>query len=132
MSEAQAVVDLNQARFISLTTFRKSGKRVSTPVWVAAEDGALVVTTPIGSGKVKRLRHNSTVEMQPCGRRGKVDDGAIKIVGSASFDPAPAKDSNATLAIKKKYGLEYKIVMAIEKLTKGGRQERVILRIHPE
>lgn len=37
-----------------LTTFRKSGELVSTPVWIAREGGELLVITPTESGKVKR------------------------------------------------------------------------------
>ena len=41
-------------RFVSLTTFRRSGAPVSTPVWASRDGDLLVVLTPVGSGKVKR------------------------------------------------------------------------------
>jgi PPOX class probable F420-dependent enzyme len=47
--------------YISLTTFRRTGKPVSTPVWgVQFEDGIGVITAG-NSGKIKRLRHTSRV-----------------------------------------------------------------------
>ncbi|HEV2057076.1 MAG TPA: pyridoxamine 5'-phosphate oxidase family protein [Methylomirabilota bacterium] len=46
-------------RYLSLATFRKSGIKVATPVWLAAADGKLHVFTAGESGKVKRLRHSS-------------------------------------------------------------------------
>jgi hypothetical protein len=48
---------LRDEQFISLTTFRRSAEPVSTPVWVAPDGSALVVTTQLGTGKIKRLRH---------------------------------------------------------------------------
>ena len=53
-------------RFVSLTTFRRSGEAVSTPVWVARDGNALVVLTPAASGTVRRLRHDPRVEVRPC------------------------------------------------------------------
>ncbi len=48
--------DVAGERFVSLTTFRRDGTPVATPVWIARDGDALVVTTPADSGKVKRLR----------------------------------------------------------------------------
>ena len=80
---------LGDAKFVSLTTFRRSGERVSTPVWVARDGDALVVTTPEGSGKVKRLRHNPRVEMVPCSRRGRVDEDVEPVAGVVQIRSEP-------------------------------------------
>ena len=66
-------------RFVSLTTFRRSGTPVATPVWIARDGDALVVTTIVDSGKVKRARRDPRVELQPCTRRGTVADGATTV-----------------------------------------------------
>ena len=52
---------LAEHRFVSLTTFRRSGTPVSTPVWVGRHGDGLVVLTPVGSGKVTRLRSDPRV-----------------------------------------------------------------------
>ena len=59
-------------KYISLTTFRKTGVAVPTPVWFGEEDGKLYVMARGDSGKVKRLRNNSQVRIAPCTMRGKV------------------------------------------------------------
>ncbi len=59
-------------KYISLTTFRKSGKPVAIPVWFVEKTGKLCVWTQLGSGKVKRLGHNSRVTLAPCTMGGKV------------------------------------------------------------
>ena len=118
--------DLGDERFVSLTTFRRTGEPVSTPVWEARDGDALLVTTPAGSGKVKRLRHTSRVELRPCGRTGKVADDAPTHTGTARIEDRDRPD-----VFRSKYGLEYRVFMRIERLGKDGRRPRVLLRITP-
>jgi len=59
-------------KYVSLTTFRKTGVPVATPVWFGEDDGQLYVMTRSDSGKFKRLRNNSKVRVAPCTIRGKV------------------------------------------------------------
>jgi PPOX class probable F420-dependent enzyme len=123
---------LADERFVSLTTFRTSGEPVSTPVWIAAHGDALVVTTPAGSGKVKRLRTNPKVQLRPCDRRGRVDESAPAVTGVAKVIIDPATVTQLTTPIRKKYGLEYKLIMTIERLIQRGRpRDRHILLITP-
>jgi PPOX class probable F420-dependent enzyme len=46
---------------VCLTTFRKNGEAVPTPVWFAESDGKLYIYTANSSGKVKRIRNNASV-----------------------------------------------------------------------
>jgi PPOX class probable F420-dependent enzyme len=59
-------------KYISLTTFRKSGVAVATPVWFGEEDGKLYIMTKSEMGKTKRIRNNPQVKVTPCTIRGKV------------------------------------------------------------
>lgn len=121
---------LGDERFVSLTTFRRSGERVSTPVWIARDGDALVVTTPEASGKVKRLRNSPRVEIRPCSRMGQVRDGAEPVAGVAEVLTDRGSRERLTGIIRGKYGIEYRIVMGIERLLgKSGQDNRVILRI---
>lgn len=121
---------LADERFVSLTTFRRSGERVSTPVWVARDGDALIVTTPEASGKVKRLRNSPRVEIRPSSRMGQVRDGAEPVAGVAEILADRDSRERLTGIIRRKYGLEYRIVMGIERLLgKSGQDNRVILRI---
>ena len=49
MSLPRALTALGDERFISLTTFLRSGNAVSTPVWIARDGDVLAVTTRAGS-----------------------------------------------------------------------------------
>lgn len=59
-------------KYISLTTFRKSGVSVRTPLWFAEGEGKLYFMTRSDSGKYKRIRNNPKVLVAPCTMRGKV------------------------------------------------------------
>lgn len=59
-------------KYISLTTFRKTGAGVATPVWFGEQDGKLYVMTRGDMGKSKRIRNNPQVRVAPCTIRGKV------------------------------------------------------------
>ena len=116
-------------RFVSLTTFRKSGVGVSTPVWIARDGDALIVTTPDGTGKVKRLRNSSRVELRPSTRMGKVADDARVVAAVAEIvDTDEARSSQARIFLAK-YRLQYRVFMFIERLGKKGQKKRVCLRI---
>jgi PPOX class probable F420-dependent enzyme len=103
-------------RFVSLTTFRRSGAPVSTPVWVSRDGDLLVVLTPVGSGKVKRLRHDPRVEIAPCGRFGAVADGVQPLRGVAEVRESPADLFRARATIRRAYPIESRIVLGIERL----------------
>lgn len=125
-----ALEALSDQRFVSLTTFRKSGQPVSTPVWVGWDRDALIVTTPRSSGKVKRLRDDPSVELRPCSRTGRVDADAVPIHGTAAVLTDSSTHIRLTGLISRKYGLEYLVVMGIERLSRS-HSDRVILRITP-
>lgn len=69
--------DLARSKYIALTTFRKDGTAVSTPVWLVREGDHLLVTTQGDSGKVKRIRNSASVMVGPCTSRGKATGVAV-------------------------------------------------------
>ncbi|HEY3972667.1 MAG TPA: PPOX class F420-dependent oxidoreductase [Candidatus Sulfotelmatobacter sp.] len=69
---SQIPAPIQGQKYISLTTFRKTGAGVATPVWFGEEDGKLYVMTRSDMGKTKRIRNNPQVRVAPCTIRGKV------------------------------------------------------------
>lgn len=59
-------------QYVQLTTYRRNGEAVATPVWIARDLDHLVVITNDNTGKVKRLRHDPRVALRPCSARGRV------------------------------------------------------------
>jgi len=63
---------LSKRRYVSLTTFRRDGTPVATPVWLVAWEDGIAVWTNAGTAKVKRLRRNRSVTVTPCTFRGRL------------------------------------------------------------
>ncbi|MFF0736252.1 PPOX class F420-dependent oxidoreductase [Streptomyces chartreusis] len=80
---AQALEYIADSKHVLLTTSRKDGRPVPTPVGSYVHDGAVYALTDPTTGKVKRIRNNPRVTISPCSMNGTVPDGAPKITGSA-------------------------------------------------
>ncbi|MEV7581302.1 PPOX class F420-dependent oxidoreductase [Streptomyces erythrochromogenes] len=75
--------ELGSARYVSLTTFRKDGTPVATPVWAVADGGELYVWTRSDSWKVKRIRNDGRVTVAACDVRGRLAEGTPVFEGQA-------------------------------------------------
>ena len=91
------------SQYVSLTTFRRSGEPVPTPVWVARDGDDLVVITVDHLGKTKRLAHTSRIELRPCDIRGVVPDDAPVYTGAARLDRTPEGVAAVKRAMSAKY-----------------------------
>jgi PPOX class probable F420-dependent enzyme len=94
--------EIHGQKYICLTTFRKNGVDVNTPVWFAERDDKLYVKTRIESGKSKRIRNNANVKVAPCTIRGKII--GPEFPGRARILPAE-QSGPASEAINRKYFL---------------------------
>jgi PPOX class probable F420-dependent enzyme len=122
---------LGDEAFVSLTTYRRNGDAVSTPVWVARDGDALVVTTAASTGKVTRLRRDPRIVLRPCDRRGKVAPDAPSAEGRAEVVEDPQAQEAPERALATKYGWEYRLISVIGLAARalGRTRERVILRL---
>jgi PPOX class probable F420-dependent enzyme len=87
-------------KYISLTTFRKSGETVATPVWFGEDGDKLYIMTRSDMGKTKRIRNNPQVRVAPCTVRGKVT--GPEYAALARILP-PEEHAHAREAINRKY-----------------------------
>ncbi|NMO03846.1 PPOX class F420-dependent oxidoreductase [Gordonia sp. TBRC 11910] len=117
---------LSNEKFISVTTFRKSGEAIATPVWVVPVDGdRLGFWTSSTSGKAKRLRNNPKVEVVACNQRGVVAAGATKTDGTAQLVTSGPEFDAVQAAVKAKYGFQVsvsKVLNTIGAKIKGRNQ----------
>jgi PPOX class probable F420-dependent enzyme len=97
------LTSLQGERYIQLTTFRKDGRAVATPVWFVDFGGKLVVYTVATSGKVRRIRHTPRVEVAACDRRGRTH--GPRLHGTARLLPAEEWRA-AEQALNRKYPLK--------------------------
>jgi PPOX class probable F420-dependent enzyme len=59
-------------KYLSLTSFRRDGTAVATPVWFVEAGGRLLVETDAGSYKVRRIRRDPQVTIAPCTATGRL------------------------------------------------------------
>jgi uncharacterized protein len=65
-------------KYVLLTTYRRDGTPVGTPVNIAVEGDRAFVRTWDTAWKVKRIRNNSEVEVAPSTLRGKPTGPAVR------------------------------------------------------
>jgi PPOX class probable F420-dependent enzyme len=96
---------ISDEKYISTTTYRKSGTPVATPTWVVPLDGGRVgFWTSSASGKYKRLRGNPRITVQPADARGRVKAGSEATEGTAELVTAGADFDTIQRSVREKYG----------------------------
>ncbi|MFC6012236.1 PPOX class F420-dependent oxidoreductase [Nocardia lasii] len=108
--------ELATADYVLLTTFRKDGTPVGTPIWAVAREDKLFVWTVTDSWKVKRIRRNPAVTMQPCSVRGDAH-GAV-VAGTARLLDG-AETEQVRSALRRKYWLTGWFVILGSNLRRG-------------
>jgi len=71
------------ARHVSLTTYKKDGTPMATPVWLAVDGAELFIVSDADAWKVKRIRRNGRVSVTVCDVRGRIVPGALTAEGTA-------------------------------------------------
>ena len=95
-----------KARYINLTTFRRNGQAVPTPVWFVVHEGRLYVTTSEQSGKVRRIRANGRAQVAPSDLRGTPLGEFVQARACVVQDESLRRAVDA--AFDRKYGLQKK------------------------
>ena len=112
-------------KYLSITSYRRDGSGVSTPVWFATEGDRLLVMTDSRSGKVKRIRRNPYVTIAPCSAKGKPK--AKGMPAHAKILPASEVERSKRL-IERKYRsdlLFVRPVRAIQRLFQPEKRHEV-------
>lgn len=126
------IASLQKAKYIALTTFRKDGRAVTTPVWLAFEGDAIVAFTEVTSGKVKRLRNSDRVLVARCDGRGRMESEAVEAKATLTDAAGTARILDA---IKRRYGIQARLLQWFaERRGKdaAARQIGIIIRLATE
>jgi uncharacterized protein len=100
-------------KYLSLTTYRRDGSPVSTPVWFVEEDGRLFVVTGADSYKAKRLRRNPACMVAPCSARGVAKGDAIP--ARVEFLPEP-EHGRVDHLMARKYRVDRVLILPVYRL----------------
>jgi PPOX class probable F420-dependent enzyme len=123
---------LHDQKYLSFTTFKKDGTPKPTAIWIAdLGDGTMGFTTPEESWKVKRLKNNPNVVLQPCNMRGEIKEGTKSVEATAVAIAGGPELARVRLAIDSKYGLATTVIKAFNKLLtligKGATSDTAII-----
>ncbi len=118
----------NKEHYINLSTLKRNGVSVKTPVWFTQEDKEKIyyIYTLKKSGKVKRIRNFSKVQLALCNFRGKVKGKWMNAHADLISDPEEIK--LAFWLLRKKYGIIFRIGDFFSLLA-GNFNHRQIIRI---
>jgi PPOX class probable F420-dependent enzyme len=101
-------------RYLSVTSFKRNGTGVATPVWFVSDGRRLFALTDLHSAKVRRIRRNPRVLVASCRADGKLRSEPL---------PARAEVRTATTELQRvqkllleRYKISYRLVMLIYRL----------------
>ena len=101
-------------KYVSLTTYKRDGTPKSVPVWIAdLGDGTVGFTTASSSWKVKRIRNDPKVTLQPSDARGNIRPGSEAVSGTAEIRQDAAGFEAVRNRIKDKYGFQYTLTSLV-------------------
>jgi PPOX class probable F420-dependent enzyme len=109
---------LRGASYLVLTTYRRSGEAVPTPVWFAEEQGKLYVYTFPTAGKVKRIRNTPRVTVAASDARGRLRGPEL---AARARILAPDEAWVADRALSRKYGWRRALYTRLMGLLRGLR-----------
>lgn len=113
-------------RYVSLATFRRDGREVRTPVWIAGARGRYYLFTAGGAGKVKRIRANGRARLAACDLRGRVRGDWIE--ARARIVDESEVIARAYRALREKYGWRMRLGDCFSRLT-GRYEKRAIIEL---
>jgi PPOX class probable F420-dependent enzyme len=115
-------MSIGEEKYVSVTTYRKSGAAVSTPTWITTLDGGRVgFWTSSATGKAKRLRANPTITLQPSDARGRVQAGSQPVEGHAQLVTSGPDFDAIQARVRAKYGAMVPITRWLNRLGHIGK-----------
>ncbi|NVM38228.1 MAG: PPOX class F420-dependent oxidoreductase [Candidatus Lokiarchaeota archaeon] len=114
-------------KHINITTFRKNGEGVSTPVWFAEENNKVYICTGPSTFKARRIRNNPNVKIAPSTSSGKATseyiDGAAQILPIDKIGPIKR-------LFRKKYRM-FRLWNGMFNIRKKEAEKHIYLKITP-
>jgi PPOX class probable F420-dependent enzyme len=113
-SDPNGLSDLDKARYVSLTTFKRDGTAVSTPVWITGTQGRYAFTTGDKAWKTKRLLRDPAIEGRVCDMRGRVNPGTRIHKGTGEVSASNADIASVEQALAAKYGWQFRATKVLD------------------
>jgi PPOX class probable F420-dependent enzyme len=111
-------------RYLSVTSFKRDGTGVATPVWAVSEGRRLYALTDRRSAKIRRLRRNPQVLVAPCRASGKLRGEPVPARAEVLTAEADLERVQALLLAR--YPVTYRLVMLGYRLGRRLRGRRSV------
>jgi PPOX class probable F420-dependent enzyme len=111
-------------RYLSVTSFKRDGTGIATPVWSVSDGRRLFALTDLHSAKVWRMRRNPRVLIAPCRMNGKLRGEPVParvevLTGTAELE-------RVRKLLLERYKTSYRLVMLVYRLGRRLRGQRSI------
>ncbi|MEU5276876.1 PPOX class F420-dependent oxidoreductase [Streptomyces asoensis] len=114
--DEKAIDRLASGKYLLITSYRKNGTGVATPVWVVRDGDTLGAWSAADAWKVKRIRARADVLVGPCDVRG--NPTGEQVPATAEICDAAATARYRTL-LARKYGVVGRLVLLGSRLRRG-------------
>ena len=120
-SSADGLARMFPGKYVSLTSFKRDGTGIATPVWFVIDGGRLLVLTPSESLKVKRIRRNPEITVALCSASGRVRGEPVR--ARAELLPESERHRIEQL-MKHKYRTDWVLVLPVYRAVQRLRGRR--------
>ena len=103
-------------RYLSVTSFKRDGTGIATPVWAVSDGKRLFAFTDLNSAKIKRVRHDPHVEIASCWVTGKLRREPV--AARAEVLTAGADLERVRKLLLARYKISYRVVMLFYRLAR--------------
>lgn len=122
-------------RYLSVTSFKRDGTGIATPVWFVSDGKQMFAFTDLHSAKVRRIRRNPHVLVASCLPGGKLRRAPV--AAHAEVLTATAELERVRQLLTARYKISYRVVMFFYRLGRrlGGKRtvaDGAVLAITPE
>ena len=124
---AERTADLDAlfpGRYLSVTSFKRDGTGVATPVWFVSDGTRLFAFTDLHSAKIRRIRHNPKVLVASCWVNGKLRHEPVAARAAVLTDTADLERIQKLLLAR--YKLTYRVVMLFYRLGRRLRGKQTV------
>jgi uncharacterized protein len=111
-------------RYLSITSFKRDGTGVATPVWFVSDGSRLFAFTDLHSAKIRRIRRNPHVLVASCRPDGKLRREPV--AGHAEVLTATADLERVRELLVARYKLSYRVAMLFYRLGRRLRGKQTV------
>jgi uncharacterized protein len=121
---AAALEALFPGRYLSVTSFKRDGTGIATPVWFVSDGRRLFAFTDLHSAKVRRVRRNPHVLVASCRVDGKLRNEPVS--ARAEVLTATPELERVQKLLLERYKISYRFVMLMYRLGRRLRGQQSV------